>query len=52
MVISGSTGQVANWAYQASGLGTYSVGQFETSQTANSSGQQVALYVNCYRIQP
>ena len=52
MVISGSTGQVANWVFQASGLGTYSIGQFETSQTANSSGQQVALFVNPYRIQP
>lgn len=53
MVTSGGTGQVETWAFKASGLGTYSIGQFDAStRTANSSGEMVAVFVNPYRIQP
>jgi len=53
MVTSGGTGQVETWAFKASGLGTYAIGQIDGStRTANSSGEVIAVAVNFYRIQP
>ncbi len=49
MVISGSTGQVAVLAIATSGLGIWSIGQFETTQTANTSGQMVGVALNIYK---